>query len=63
MSELVDPSEVELVEPVNTNSGAGGDRPVVIVVKPSSFFSDLPAAFGDFGGFPGFGRFPELPSR
>merc|ERR1711926_38693 len=51
--DIPDSSEVELVEPVNTNTkdSSEADHPVVVVVKPTSF--------GDvFAGFPGFGHFP-----
>jgi len=51
--DIPDSSEVELVDPVNTNTkdSSEADHPVVVVVKPTSF--------GDvFAGFPGFGHFP-----
>merc|ERR1712157_686974 len=51
--ELADSSEVELIPPFDSGDGDKGTKPVVIVVKPTSF--------GDvFAGFPGFGRFPAL---
>merc|ERR1711988_1400925 len=49
--ELADSSEVELIPPFDSGDGDKGTKPVVIVVKPTSF--------GDvFAGFPGFVRFP-----
>merc|ERR1719309_856253 len=57
--DIPDPSEVELVPAVGNEGVVDGDKPVIIVVKPSSF---LPESFGGFGGFPGFGELPRLPA-
>jgi len=56
--DLPDPSEVELIPPVE-NEGVDYEDPVVIVVRPSSF---NPFDFGGFSGFPGFSNLPKLPA-
>ena len=61
VSDFPGPSEVELVPVVqNEPVDYDGEKPVVIVVRPSSF--DIPGGIGGFGGFPGFGDLPRLPA-
>merc|ERR1711862_726815 len=55
--ELADSSEVELIPPFDSGDGDKGTKPVVIVVKPTSF-GDVFAGFPRFGRFPGSNSFP-----
>merc|ERR1711988_1940071 len=57
--ELADSSEVELIPPFDSGDGDKGTKPVVIVVKPTSF-GDVFAGFPGFGRFPGFNSFPRF---
>merc|ERR1712126_716226 len=52
--DVPDSSEVELIEPFNSGASDGPGKPVVVVVRPTSF--------GEvFAGFPGFGGAEDVP--
>merc|ERR1712126_442919 len=57
--DVPDSSEVELIEPFNSGASDGPGKPVVVVVRPTSF-GEVFAGFPGFGKFPGFHNFPRF---
>jgi len=57
--DVPDSSEVELIEPFNSGASDGEGKPVVVVVRPTSF-GEVFAGFPGFGKFPGFHNFPRF---
>ena len=57
--DVPDSSEVELIEPFNSGASDGSGKPVVVVVRPTSF-GEVFAGFPGFGKFPGFHNFPRF---
>ena len=48
-----------MIEPFNSGASDGEGKPVVVVVRPTSF-GEVFAGFPGFGKFPGFHNFPRF---